>query len=92
MTWIAEIKRDCDTKRTGMRGGQNIMLHIWPIGFMVQMIERKAKKEPLSDEALERLRAMLAWDEMTRAGDYGTDFAKVKTRIVILGGRQWRRP
>lgn len=84
LSWIAEIKRECDGK--DYWGGRRIMLNNWPIGFMVQMIERKAKKDSLSDETLKQLKAMLTWDEMSRASYYGTDFAKVKTRIESILG------
>lgn len=88
--WMAQIKQDCADKkgRDGEIRSYNI-LSSWPIGFMVQAVERKAKAKPLSDEVLDQLQAMLGWSEMNNETYYGTDFKKVKVRIeklVIRGG------
>ncbi|WP_371225381.1 DUF4132 domain-containing protein [Roseovarius sp. 2305UL8-3] len=88
LDWMAQMKRDCDDHKKHRNNGHS-HLNQWPIGFMVQMIERKSKKAPLSEEALEQLNAMLAWPEMTNETYYGTDFAKVRLRIKrLLGGAE----
>ena len=54
----------------------------WPIGFMIQQVERNAAKEPLSQHSLDCLRDMLTWPEMVcEPGYYGTDMRKVAKRI-----------
>ena len=77
LDWIAELREDA-RKQTKRR---SIEFFEWPIGFMVQMIERNAKKAPLSGEAITKLREMLTWSEMDDDRGYGTDFAKVRLRI-----------
>ena len=54
----------------------------WPIGPMIQMIEQKAKKVPLSKEAVQQLTRMLGWEEMGQA--WNRDFAKIRSRIEDL--------
>ncbi|MEP3638787.1 MAG: DUF4132 domain-containing protein [Paracoccaceae bacterium] len=84
LAWAAELKQECDAEKKA--DDRHIRLTEWPIGFMVQAVERHAKKEPLSETALEQLKAMLSWKEMNQSVYYGTDFTKVRTRIDSLLG------
>ncbi len=85
LSWMVALKRDCDTGGK-MRGGQRIGLNEWPIGYMVQGVERACKKEPLSDKALEELRGLLTWKVMTPDNSHSTDFANVRRRVEYLIG------
>lgn len=60
----------------------------WPIGAMMQSVERAAKRTPLSPASLARLRAMLDWPAFlnTEPSSYGTDLGKVGRRIRNLLG------
>lgn len=84
LDWLATIERESGK---GDRNRRVLRLQDWPVSYMVQMIERKAKKTPLSDEAREKLRAVLDWRVMGRQrSHYGNDFAKVRKRIEGLLG------
>ena len=85
LSWADELKQDRDSKKKA-RGTRHVQLSEWPIGFMVQAVERHAKKEPLSKDALDQLKAMLSWEEMDQDPYYGTDFSKVRSRIESLLG------
>lgn len=83
LDWIIELKEDTRaSSSTYPMGYEN-----WPIGFMMQQVERKAKKRPLPDAALEKLRTISNWPEMTTepgSSYYGTDFGKVGKRIEAI--------
>lgn len=86
LDWMDQIKRD-NGRPEYTKGLTRVSLTDWPIAFMVQMIERKAKKTSLSDKAREQLKAMLSWSEMGQQSYYGSDFTKIEARIIELLGQ-----
>ncbi len=60
----------------------------WPISYLSQQIEKRAKKETLSDEFIQYLREMLQWEQLKMVEQYGTsDIVKVQARIAkIING------
>ena len=91
LSWVIDMKGDRD--QSGPRRMLTpVRFSEWPIGWMIQQVERKAIKAPLSDEALRMLREIRAWPEMDEArGYYGTDFGKVKIENRCPPGRSRRR-
>ena len=79
--WMLELRKEYGRKRR--RTG--IGFEDWPVGYVVQQVERKSKKAPLSETAREQLQEMLAWPEMGEDRRYfGTDFSKVEARIRAM--------
>lgn len=57
----------------------------WPTNYVVQQIERKVKKNPLSDELKNYLKEILTWRQMNQPKkDWGTDIEKIKIKIQKL--------
>ncbi|NNE89364.1 MAG: DUF4132 domain-containing protein [Silicimonas sp.] len=56
----------------------------WPIAYMIQMVERLAKKELLTPSEVSKLKTIRGYDVMTKNSYYGTDFKKVALRIDSL--------
>jgi hypothetical protein len=81
LDWIAQFKRDTK-RRLDSRGRLKVRLGIWPIRAMIQMLKRKTKKEPLSEDVLRRLKAMLDWKEMNGSEHFsGANFNPVRKKI-----------
>jgi len=81
LSWVQGFKTD----KKSRSNKYPFDLEDWPIGHLIQQVERRAKKEPLSQKALKQLRDIAAWPEMTKEKQYyGTDFQKVKTRIDAI--------
>ena len=57
----------------------------WPIGFLVQQLERKTKKENLSKALKSFLKEILTWKMMHKNNTYyGSDMRKVRTKIEAM--------
>ncbi|WP_435261264.1 DUF4132 domain-containing protein [Tenacibaculum sp. nBUS_03] len=57
----------------------------WPIGFLLLQLERKVKKEGLSEELELFLNEMLTWESIKRRNNYcGADISKVRNRIKAI--------
>ena len=57
----------------------------WPVGFLFQQLERKSKKEGISNELKTFIREVLSWKEMELKNSYyGTDISKVRNKIHVL--------
>jgi hypothetical protein len=57
----------------------------WPVGFLVQQLERKVKKEGLSKLLKSFLQELLTWKEVKdKEYYYGSDIGKVKNRIESI--------
>tara|TARA_R110001606_G_scaffold205897_1_gene353555 strand:- start:3 stop:2627 length:2625 start_codon:yes stop_codon:yes gene_type:complete len=57
----------------------------WPVGFLIQQLERKVKKEGLSEPLKTFLREVLLWNEIKdKESYYGTDIGKVRNRIQAI--------
>ncbi len=83
LDWIEELWMNQHRKV----GQYSIPFDAWPIGFMMQQVERKSKKAPLSPKALGKLAEMAKWPEMQnvqQTGGLGVDFAKVGARIQSI--------
>ena len=83
LDWILTLKEDRDTSTEGTM----LQYENWPIGFIVQQIERKSKKKPLTKGAMRKLAAIADWPEMQPGQShtgYGTDFGKVGQRIRTI--------
>lgn len=64
----------------------NFRFDDWPVGYMVQNIERAHKKIALAPEQLKRLQVMLGWEELNTEPYYGPDLRKVAKRIRAMLG------
>ncbi|MFP2995192.1 DUF4132 domain-containing protein [Spongiivirga sp. MCCC 1A20706] len=57
-------------------------LSYWPIGFLVQQLDRHVKKSGCSDTLKKYLNEMITWSELDAGKSYyGSDLGKVKRRI-----------
>ncbi len=57
----------------------------WPVGFLIQQLERKNKKEGLSNELKAFLKEVLNWKVMEPNNSYyGTDIGKVINKIQAV--------
>lgn len=84
LDWIAAFQAEHDPRSTEPYR-QRIALSRWPVAYMLQMIERNAKKTPLNQTALGKLEVMLSWPQFTdTSGFYGADYRKLQTRITGL--------
>ena len=83
LDWIFEIKVDKDRALARL----HVEFQDWPISYMVQLIERKSVKAPLTKTALNKLTVMTEWSELKRGKDshgFGVDMTKVATRIQSI--------
>jgi hypothetical protein len=83
LSWVQGLKAEQKPKTSRNPFG----LEDWPIGYLIQQVERKAKKNPLSEKELKQLREISVWPEMLAEKEsyiYGTDFAKVAARINAI--------
>lgn len=83
LSWVQGFKAN----KTPATSRYKIWLENWPIAALIQQVERKAKKEPLSKKALGQLRDIAAWPEMQKERsnyNFGTDFTKVALRIQAI--------
>ena len=57
----------------------------WPVGFLMQQLERKVKKEGLSKLLKPFLKEMLAWNVIkNKESYYGTDIGKLRNKIQTI--------
>lgn len=57
----------------------------WPVGFLIQQLERKSKKEDLSNELKLYLKEVLTWKVMEHKNYYyGSDIGKVRDKIQMM--------
>jgi len=60
-------------------------LSSWPIGFLMQQLERKVKKDGLSELLKSFLKKVLNWKEVKDgASYYGSDMRKVTDRLKLI--------
>ncbi len=84
LRWFDTID-EIDTRYDGI---YLLKLDNWPCSYMVQQIERRAKTHPLTELQIEHLKLIAERPPMGEKADYyGSDLAKVKTRIEkLIGG------
>lgn len=71
---LVAIKHSDDKARVGFAS--------WPVTYVVQQIERKLKKQPLSEEMKNYLKEVLSWRQMNLTKNYwGSDIEKIKVKI-----------
>ena len=74
--WLENVKNESDADRFGMN-----IFGPWLCAHLIQQIERYAKKKPLSENNLSRLRTMKDWPEFNQSHTWGTDMRRVLARI-----------
>lgn len=83
--WIIKLREKTLANRARNWGNPGGPLVFWPVGLMVQQVERAAKVDRLTPGATAMIEEILTWPELDEPpGEFGSDMPKVKAKLEAL--------